>query len=256
MLCAQNAEDQFLLGRAYYKGDGVIQSYEQAGFWYRKAAVHGNLKAMYNIGTMYLEGKGSPKSETEGYRWIREAADKGDIRASSLCGILLCKGTGVKKNPAEGMKLLQQAAQGGDPLASARIGQQLLYNEDGSINDPNAALPYLNTAAENGSPWACGTLGQLYDLGKEVPKDPTQSAHWYECGAKLGDPLSQFAFGRRIYSQSGPVGAYPWIKLAVKGKCTAAIGLLQECESKLTSKEISRGEAEAKIIEQLYHSAP
>ena len=249
----QNAEDQFRLGRAYYRGEGVTQSYEQAGYWYRKAADQGNLKAMYNLGTMYLEGKGTKKSEKEGYALIHEAAEKGDPRAKSLLGILLCKGTGVEKNTTEGLKILREVAKGGDPVALSQLGQQLLYNPDGSIRDPKEAIPYLQKAAEAGNPWACGTLGMLYRDGTGLPRDTNQSFIWFTKGAQLGDPYSQFAYGSKLLAEKGPVQSYPWIKLAADGNCAAAKGPLMECQSNMTPEEIFQGDAEAEKIQKSYH---
>jgi len=248
----QNAEDQFRLGRAYYRGEGVTQSYEQAGYWYRKAADQGNLKAMYNLGTMYLEGKGTKKSEKEGYNLIHEAAEKGDPRAKSLSGILLCRGTGVEKNTAEGLKILKEVAKGGDPVALSQLGQQLLYNPDGSLRDPKEAIPYLQKAADAGNPWSCGTLGLLYRDGTGLPKDTNQSLRWFTKGAQLGDPYSQFAYGSRLLAEKGPTQAYPWIKLASDGNCAAAKGPLLECQSNMSPEEITQGDAEAGQIEKSY----
>ena len=231
----------------------MTQSYEQAGYWYRKAADQGNLKAMYNLGTMYLEGKGIKKSETEGYVLIREAAEKGDPRAKSLYGILLCRGTGVEKNPEKGLNILREAAKGGDPVAMSQLGQQLLYNSDGSLRDPKAAIPYLQKAAEAGNPWACGTLGLLYRDGSGLPKDPNQSFIWFTKGARVGDPYSQFAYGSRLLAEKGALQAYPWIKLASDRNCASAKGPLLECQSKLSPEEIIQGDAEADQLQKSYH---
>jgi TPR repeat protein len=230
----------------------VTQSYEQAGYWYRKAADQGNLKAMYNLGTMYLEGKGTKKSEKDGYALIHEAAEKGDTRAKSLSGILLCRGTGVDKNSTEGLKILREAAKGGDPVALTQLGQQLLYNPDGSLRDPKEAIPYLQKAADAGNPWACGTLGLLYRDGTGLPRDTNQSFIWFTKGAQLGDPYSQFAYGSKLLAEKGTTQAYPWVKLASDGNCAASKGLLLECQSKMSPEEIRQGDAEAGQIEKSY----
>jgi len=231
----------------------VTQSFEQAGFWYQKAADQGNLKAMYNLGTMYLEGKGTKKSEVRGFSLIKKAAEKGDPRAKSLYGILLCRGTGVEKNTEEGLKILTEAAKEGDPVATTQLGQQLLYNSDGSLRDPKAAIPYLQKAAEAGNPWACGTLGLLYRDGSGLPKDPNQSFIWFTKGARLGDPYSQFVYGSRLLAEKGPLPAYPWIKLASDGNCASAKGALLECQSKMSPEEIIQGNAEADQLIKPYH---
>ena len=179
---AQNAEDQFRLGRAYFRGEGVQQSYEQAGLWYRKSADQGNLKAMHNLGILFLQGLGTPKDEAEGYRWIRMAAEKGDPLSISLCGILLCDGRGVAKNAPEGLIWLHKAAEAGDANALARLGQDAYFGDDGVPKDHQAALVLIRAAAEKGNPWACDTLGHFYFRGELVPQDKKKASEWLAKG--------------------------------------------------------------------------
>lgn len=179
---SQNAEDQFRLGRAYYKGEGVTQSYEQAGYWYRKAADQGNLKAMHNLGVMFLEGQGTPKDEPEGYKWIRMAAEKGDPLSVYLCGVLLCEGTGVPKNTSEGLSWLKKGADSGDAKSLARLGRDAYFGDDGVPKDPKASLPLIQAAAEKGNPWACDALGHFYFRGELVPKDLHKASFWFSKG--------------------------------------------------------------------------
>jgi len=47
-----NAPAQWLVGYAYYSGDGVLQGYKQAVYWYKKSAEQGYAKAQYNLGLL------------------------------------------------------------------------------------------------------------------------------------------------------------------------------------------------------------
>jgi TPR repeat protein len=247
----QNAEDQFRLGRAYYRGEGVAQSYEQAGFWYRKAADQGNLKAMNNLGIMFLEGQGTNKDEAEGYRWIRKAAEAGDPRATYLCGVLLCEGKGVKKDPAAGLPWINKAADAGYANALSRLGRDFLYGDDGIAKDPAKALPLIQSAAGKGNPWACGALGEILAKGELLPKDQEKARALFQQGAELGDPASQFEYAR-ILMISNPASAYPWIKLALQEHEIRANGLMLECRPKLTPEQAAAGDAEAETIRKKY----
>ena len=178
----QNAEDQFRLGRAYERGEGVPQSDVIAGEWYLKAADQGNLKAMHNLGVLFLTGRGTPKDPAQGYRWIRKAADKGDAGSAYITGFLLIKGEGVTKNTAEGVGWLRKAADAGDANALARLGQDTYFGDDGITKDPKAALPLIQAAAEKGNPWACETLGLFYLHGELVPKDQQKASLWLNKG--------------------------------------------------------------------------
>jgi hypothetical protein len=46
------------LGRRYRDGHGVTQNYQQARWWYEKAAAAGNVMAMDNLGWLYRGGHG------------------------------------------------------------------------------------------------------------------------------------------------------------------------------------------------------
>jgi len=150
------------------------------------------------------------------------------------------------------LKNMREAANEGDPLSMARLGQQLLYNEDGTFNESTAkdAIVYIIKAAKQENPWSCGTLAQLYLKGYGVKKDPEQASIWFEKGARLGDPYSQFAYGSKLLAEKGVDQAYPWIKSASDGECAASKGLLLECQSKMTPEEIIQGDAEVDRIKK------
>ena len=52
---------QFILGNMYHLGDGVVQDYEKAAYWYEKAANNGEIAAQLNLGILYYQGKGVKK---------------------------------------------------------------------------------------------------------------------------------------------------------------------------------------------------
>lgn len=181
-----NPEDQFLLGRAYARGEGVKPSFVTAGYWYRKSAEQGNLKAMHNLGILFLEGEGTAKNEPEGARWIRMAAEKGDPGSQYLLGILLIQGRGTPQDTGSGVEWLQKAANAGNPDALARLGQDHYFGDDGFPKDLQKAVPLIRAAAEKGNLWACDTLGLLYRKGEGVPKDEQLSNEWLSKGAHAG----------------------------------------------------------------------
>jgi len=240
---ARNAEDQFLLGRAYARGEGVIQSYEKAGEWYRKAADQGNLKAMNNLGILFLEGQGTKKDPTEAYRWFSKASDLGDPRSSYLRGLLLCEGRGVKTDPSEGLKWVEKASSMGNPAATARLAHANYFGEFGLKEDRAKALPLLRTAATAGDPWACLALGQMYLRGQEVAKDDATAIAWFKKGAEGGNPDAIHEYGCSIL-KTNAVAAYPWLKCAILRGSTIsnAQGTLNECRTALSAEETSTGD--------------
>lgn len=82
----QAAEDehpgaQLILGFLHENGSGVIQDYEQALAWYRRAAMHGEAMAMYRVGAMLSQGIGADKDLVEAYAWCNIAAARGHREA-------------------------------------------------------------------------------------------------------------------------------------------------------------------------------
>ena len=53
---------QYNLGLKYAAGQGVPQSYAEAGKWYRLAADQGGAEAQYNLGIIYSNSQGVPKT--------------------------------------------------------------------------------------------------------------------------------------------------------------------------------------------------
>ncbi len=58
----------------YYRGEGVMQEYQEAVRWYSKAAEKGLAKAQYNLGLMYFKGHGVSKNYVKAYMWLYLAA--------------------------------------------------------------------------------------------------------------------------------------------------------------------------------------
>lgn len=77
-----DAEAQFALGEYYYHAaeDGA-QDYEQAVYWYRKAAEQGHASAQARLGYFYYTGWGVPRDYDLSASWYRKAAEQGDADA-------------------------------------------------------------------------------------------------------------------------------------------------------------------------------
>ena len=73
----------------YNSGEGVVQSYEKAAEWYRKAADQGYHWAQDNLGDLYHDGKGVPQSDLAAAEWYRKAADQGNKYSQLQIGNLL-----------------------------------------------------------------------------------------------------------------------------------------------------------------------
>ena len=69
------------LGVCYYNGQGVSKNYEQAVYWFRKAAEQGNAVAQNNLGECYRDGDGVEKDLDMAKYWFRKSMAQGNDNA-------------------------------------------------------------------------------------------------------------------------------------------------------------------------------
>ena len=73
-----NPKAQNVMGVRYEYGDGRVQDYAKAVYWYTKAAEQGNSEGQYILGDCYYKGEGVTKDyEKAAYCWTK-AAEQGN----------------------------------------------------------------------------------------------------------------------------------------------------------------------------------
>jgi len=115
------------------------------------------------------------------------------------------------------------------PTAQAASGQAA-SGQAASGNDDAAAFSRWRAVAESGDAEAAGIVGNLYDLGQGVPRDPGEALTWYRRAAADGDVSSMLNVAVMLDSgRAGPpdrVEAARWYELAAaKGSARAAYNL-------------------------------
>ncbi|MEO0329497.1 MAG: peptidoglycan-binding protein [Pseudomonadota bacterium] len=76
-----HSDAQLALGNEYYKGSpnlSIKQSFEDAAYWWQRAAAGGNTYAMNNIGVLYFNGEFFPKDYEKSYYWYKRAVGRGN----------------------------------------------------------------------------------------------------------------------------------------------------------------------------------
>lgn len=73
------------VGYAYTEGIGVEKDLEQALYWTRRAAEHGDRDGQYNLGCFYEEGTAVERDAVQASRWFRDAALQGHDLAVEKC---------------------------------------------------------------------------------------------------------------------------------------------------------------------------
>lgn len=71
---SEHAYAQYYVGMMHLKGQGVEQSYEEAGKWFRLASEQSIPQAQYKLGSLYLNGQGLPQDYEFAYGWFSVAA--------------------------------------------------------------------------------------------------------------------------------------------------------------------------------------
>jgi DNA polymerase-3 subunit epsilon len=107
-------EEQFEKGVDFYYGqNGVTKDYEQAVYWYKKAAEQGDIRAQYNLGDYYCVGRGVTQDYEQEVYWYTKAAEQGHIYAQYNLGECYYNGEGVEQDYEQAVYWFTKSAEQG-----------------------------------------------------------------------------------------------------------------------------------------------
>ena len=176
------------LGYAYQHGEGVSKDLQQAVYWYRKAAEQGNVSSQYNLG--YCYGEGVTKDMQQAVYWYRKAAEQGHASAQNALGYCYDQGNGVTKDKEQAAYWYRKAAEQGN--ASAMNNLAICYeNGEGVAQDYQEAVRWYRKSIEQGNVMAQCNLGYCYEIGRGVEKNLSQAIYWYRKAAQKGNQRAQ-----------------------------------------------------------------
>ena len=181
---------------------GVLQDFEEAVFWWKKAADQGNDQAQFSLGRAYTEGEGVPQDHVEAARWYRKAADQGGVEAQGLLGLAYATGMGVPQDYAEAARWYRKAADQGNTTAQFLLGSACAKGE-GVPQDYPEAVRWWKKAADHGDVEAQLNLGVSYAKGEGVPQDYAEAYFW----ANLASALNKDAKKEAIPKLRDSIGA-------------------------------------------------
>ncbi|MGM9812319.1 MAG: TonB family protein [Muribaculaceae bacterium] len=175
-----DAEAQTRLGNEFYHS----KDFENAVYWYRKAAEQGNATAQNNLGICYEDGEGVTKDIYEAVKWYRKAAAQGNIASKSML-----KRLGYNENSSSSNGL--QASSSSQPRNK--------YSDfTGRIPAKGTkAYGYYEKAITGDAP-AQNSLAFEYD--KE--KDYASAVYWYRKAAAQGHSNAKSCLKRLGYSEN------------------------------------------------------
>ena len=210
---------QYLLGEAYWFGEGVAKDPREAVRWYRMVAEQGFAEAQYNLGVAYADGEGVAKDQREAVRWYRMAAEQGFAEAQFNLGVAYDDGKGVAKDPREAVRWYRMAAEQGLAAAQFNLGISYSFGE-GVVKDQREAVRWYRMAAEQGHATAQTILGIVYNDGEGVAKDPREAVRWYRMAAEQGLAAAQFNLAVSYWNGEGVAKdqreAVRWYRMAAE----------------------------------------
>ena len=167
------------------------KKYEQAIYWFQKAADAGNSAAQKNLAICYFNGYGVEKDVEKAIYWWQKAADAGDSDAQNSLAFRYFKGDGVEKDVEKAVYWWQKAADAGNSGAEYMLELCCkMFNIKDSVNiNPHEIgnIGECNTASYSDDGKRClrywGTYGDEYKIkdGTEVLCDDSFNDLYSEC---------------------------------------------------------------------------
>ena len=167
-----NAYAMSRLGDLYLHGssDVLPVNPEKACELYKASAQLGYVNAMKTMCDKYLYGDNRILHDSNEYIiWLKKAAEAGDIKSMIRLAKEYQKGENIGKNLMNFKKWLLKAVDLGSKDAYYYLGKQ--QEDEGDIY---SAIKYY----EAGEEW--NLLGNLFLVGKKVPKDNEKGIYYYE----------------------------------------------------------------------------
>ena len=167
------------------------KKYEQAIYWWQKAADAGDSGAQYRLAICYQNGNGVVKDIEKAVYWWQKAAGAGDSDAQYRLAFCYLKGDGVEKDVEKAVYWCQKAADAGNSGAEYMLELCCkMFNIKDSVNiNPHEIgnIGECNTASysDDGKRCLCywGTWGDEYKIkdGTEVLCDDCFNDLYSEC---------------------------------------------------------------------------
>ena len=196
---------QAALGLYYADGILVPADLARGCDHFAKAAGAGQLAAAYRAAQCF--SKAEPERAR---RWLEQSAIGGNPAAQETMGRACIEGASVDADCAK--KWLQPAAAQGRVSAMSVLAW--LYAREGTPESLSQASKLYRAAAEAGDFAAQNNLGELFETGRGVSREPAQALGWYRKSAENGFAPAQFnlarllAFG--IGTERDAVAAQEW----------------------------------------------
>lgn len=189
----------------------AAQRYAEAARQYAMADQSGYARAAFNLGELYANGQGVEKNIPKAISLYIRAGNAGFFNAFAKGGWLYMEET--PPNYREAAALLEPAARGGSAMGLALLGE-LYEGGYGVRKDPAMAAKLYGEAAKRDDVEGMFRLGRLYLTGLGVQRDPPAACQLFYRAALRGHPDAEGKLGNCFYLGEGTTkdhqAAFAW----------------------------------------------
>lgn len=205
-------EGEYRLGMAYYHGNGIPQSWDNAILWFKKAAEHGHARALEYLARINHYGIGTERNTMRALELYIQSAEYGNGHAMKRLGKVFHTGElGVQDEQRSSdyyeqafETLYEQAMGENDGEAQYELGNSYL-DGDGIKQSYSQAIKMYQRAIANNIADAYNSLGLCYGYGAGlgVAKDYKKEFELQLKAAELGLPIAMKNVAQKYYSGEG-----------------------------------------------------
>ena len=165
------------MGHYYLAGEGGVDKDSAEAFLHFSLSAgcgNGNPDGLYNVATCYLQGIGTRIDTAKGLYHLREALQAGSADAAALFGDFYHQGIGdFPIDIDSAIHYYHLASLQDNPRGDLMMGAYLY-----DLGDYNNAIPYLQSAIDNGSKEAAIIYAQALLTGNGVEQNAEMATAW------------------------------------------------------------------------------
>lgn len=195
-----NAIAQNRVGVMYATGAGTNVDYNQAMYWYEKAANQNNSWGLHNLGFMYYFEE-EFQDYKKAFEFFKKSAELNNDSAQNYLGRMYYHGNYVNKDYKQSIYWYEKSNHH-QPEDLFNLGH--MYNKGfGTIQNNNKAFELFKQASDKGFNNAKFRMATMYAIGTGVEKDENMAFKLFEELAATGDVLSLTSMAMMYYYGSG-----------------------------------------------------
>lgn len=142
------------------------------------------LPAMEEMARRLVQGVGIPKDQQAGAGWLLRAAQQGSAQSAFNVGVMYERGFVVERDSTRAVEWYRKAADANLPMAKHHLALMLREGK-GAPRNAQETVDLLRAASRQGLAVSMFTLGDIYERGDLLPKDPAMALAWYAITAEF-----------------------------------------------------------------------